>query len=203
MNVLYSGFDTLIFAVKGAANPVALKYLEIVKNLAVKAQQDTLIEFNGCKLKGLIAPTGAKGGYAYLLKIGGELGHVIQLKHNLNRNEWNAHVKIRALSLAIHGWEVALEKALSDLDSIGFSTQEISLNRVDYAMDFLNAGIVLDPTHFIAHSRVKKAAYKVEVNAFSRGQSCETVTVGKMPNRQVTIYDKQPRGDGETQARLV
>ena len=191
MELIYSGFDTIVFAVKGAANPVTLKYLELVKNIAVKEQRDTLTEFDDKRLKGLIAPTGAKGGYAYVLKIQGDLGHVISLKSNINRTQWNAHVKIRALSLAVNGWQTAINKVFSDLDKIGFSAQEISLNRIDYAMDFLNAGIALDPSHFVAHSRAKKAAYKMDINTHSRGQTFETITAGTMPNRQVTIYDKR------------
>ena len=101
------------------------------------------------------------------------------------------HVKIRALALACYGWEEALERALSDLKRLGVSNHEISLNRVDYAMDFLNAGILLNPADFVAHARVKKSAHKVEINFYSRGQVCESVTVGKLPNRQIIIYDKR------------
>ena len=191
MKLVYSGFDTLVFAVKGAANPVTLKNLELAKNLAAKEQRDAPIEFNEKRLKGLIGPTGVKGGYAYRMTFHGELGHVVSLKSNLNRNEWNAHVKIRALALAAYGWEAALEMVFSDLDAIGFSYHGISLNRVDYAMDYLNAGVTLDPADIVAHARVKKVAHKIEIDTSSRGQSCETVTIGKMPNRQIIIYDKR------------
>ena len=53
------------------------------------------------------------------------------------------------------GWEEAVARVFSDLALIGFSDNGVSLNRIDYAMDFLNAGIELNPKHFVAHSRVK------------------------------------------------
>ena len=86
MKLIYSGFDTLVFAIKGAAKPSTLKYLEFVKNLAAQDQQDRVIEFDEGKLRGLIGPTGVKGGYAYLMRFHGDLGHVLSLKSNLNRN---------------------------------------------------------------------------------------------------------------------
>lgn len=191
MTIIHSGFDTIIFAVKGAAKPETLKYLDIHKEKAVKAQRDILVRFKNNTLKGLVAPTGTSGGYAYILKFHGDLGHVIQLKRNLDRNGWNAHVKIRAFALATYGWNEAIAHVFANLAAIGFSEYGISLNRIDYAMDFLNAGLSLNPSHIVAHSHTKKAAHKLEINAHSRGQAYETITAGKMPNRQVTIYDKR------------
>ena len=191
MNLIYSGFDTIIFAVKGAAKPSTIMQLKLYKEKAAEKQSDMAISFAGNSLQGLIAPTGMKGGYAYVLKLGGDLGHVISLKNNLNPNFWNIHVKIRALSLACYGWEGALSRVMSDLETIGISNHEISLNRIDYAMDVLNAGIELNPAHFVAHSRVTKAAHKLEQNSYSRGQICESVTLGKMPGKQIIVYDKR------------
>ena len=191
MQIIYSGFDTISFAVKGAAQPSMLMQLQIYKQRAADNQADEAISVAEGALKGLIAPTGMKGGYAYVLKLGGDLGHVISIKKTLSKHLWNVHVKIRALTLACYGWEQALANVFSDLKTLGVSNHEISLNRVDYAIDFLNADFVLDPTHFVAHSHVKKAAHKLEINAYSRGQACESVTLGKMPNRQVIVYDKR------------
>ena len=119
------------------------------------------------------------------------MGHVIQLKRNLNRERWNAHVKIRALALATYGLNEMKARVFSDLAAIGFSEHGVSLSRIDYAIDFLNAGIALDPTHFVTHSRVKKVAHKLEINTNSRGQSYESITLGKNPNRQIIVYDKR------------
>jgi len=191
MKLIYSGFDTITFAVKGGTKAKTLKYLDMQKEKATKEQRDIPVTFGHNRRRGLIGTTGARGGYAYVIKFDGNLGHVICLKKNVSRNEWNTHVKIRALALATYGWEAALARVFKDLDTIGFSKVAISLNRVDYAMDFLNAGIALDPTHIVTHSRTRKAAHNLKINCHSRGQSFETITAGRMPNRQVTIYDKR------------
>ena len=191
MTIIYSGFDTIEFAVKGAAKTKTIKYLDTHKDIASKAQRDIPVSFGADKRRGLIAPTGTGGGFAFILKFDGVLGHVIRLKRNLKRTGWNAHVKIRAMALATYGINEMKARVFSDLAAVGFSEHGVSLSRIDYAMDFLNAGIALDPTHFVTHARVKKAAYKLEINTNSRGQSYESITLGKMPNRQVILYDKR------------
>ena len=191
MQIIYSGFDTILFAVKGSTKAETLKYFDVHKEQAAKEQRDIPVTFGNDQRRGFISSSGTGGGYAFILKFDGDLGHVIRLKRNVSRKQWNAHVQIRALALATYGWEKAMERVFDDLKTIGFFKVEISLNRTDYAMDFLNAGIALDPSHFVAHSRVKKAAYKMDINTHSRGQTFETITAGTMPNRQVTIYDKR------------
>lgn len=190
MKIIHSGFDKLVFAVKGAAKPSTIQHLDLYKEQAVKEQRDITVPFEGDTRRGLIAQTGAQGGYTYLLNFDGDLGHFICIKKNLSLNQWNAHVTINALALAVFGWEEAVARVFSDLALIGFSDNGVSLNRIDYAMDFLNAGIELNPKHFVAHSRVKKSSNKLELNGYFRGQLCESVTLGKMPNRQIIIYDK-------------
>ncbi|MEP6342086.1 MAG: hypothetical protein ABJ275_02125 [Maricaulaceae bacterium] len=191
MELIYSGFDTLTYAIKGAAEAYSLERMKLAQEKAKQEQRDMPISFTKGQLKGLITPTGMKGGYAYILKFGGDIGHVISLKKSHNRENWNAHVKIRALALAVHGWEEAMMHVQTNLIHIGFGGTQISLNRIDYAMDFLNLGIEPDPKHFVAHSRVKKSAYKLEIDANLQGQTFKGVTVGKMPNRQIIFYDKR------------
>ena len=191
MTIIYSGFDTIEFAVKGAAKTKTIKYLDTHKDIASKAQRDIPVSFGADKRRGLIAPTGTGGGFAFILKFDGVLGHVIRLKRNLDRTGWNGHVKIRALALATYGLNEMKARVFSDLAVVGFSEHGVSLSRIDYAMDFLNVGIALDPTHFVTHSRVKKAAHKLEINTNSRGQSYESITLGKNPNRQIILYDKR------------
>ena len=191
MTIIYSGFDTIEFAVKGAAKTKTIKYLDIHKEIASKAQRDIPVSFGADKRRGLIAPTGTGGGFAFILKFDGVLGHVIRLKRNLDRNGWNAYVKIRALALATYGLNEMKARVFSDLAAIGFSEHGVSLSRIDYAMDFLNAGIALDPMHFVTHARVSKTAHKLDINTNSRGQSYESITLGKNPNRQIIVYDKR------------
>ena len=191
MNIIHSGFDTIVFALKGAAKAKSLDHMQFHKDIAEKAQCDQPISFNNGKVIGMIADKGQQGGYRYVLKLGGDLGHIISIKRNVDRLEWNGYVKIRALALACYGWEEAVRRVFKDLGSIGFYHIDISLNRIDYAIDFLNPDLELNPANVVAHSRAGKVAHNIKINALTRGQSCESITIGKMPNRQVIIYDKR------------
>jgi len=191
MNIIYSGFDTIVFAVQGAANAESLNHMKAHKELAVKQQSDYPIIFDNGKLRGMIACAGQKGGYAYILKFRENLGHVISVKRNIDVKEWNVYVKIRSLALACYGWEQAVKHVFEDLIAIGFRQRAISLARVDYAIDFLNAGIELSPLDFVAHSRAGKVPNGEKMTGLLRGQTWESVTIGKMPNRQIIVYDKR------------
>lgn len=63
----------------------------------------------------------------------------------------------------------------------------------------MDAKIELDPRDFIAHSRVKKSSYHeaasvgehVEKRSVAQSDHVKSVTLGKMPGRQVIVYDKR------------
>ena len=63
-----------------------------------------------------------------------------------------------------------------------------SISRVDYAMDFHADEFDLRPEHIV--SKGSKAGYFEGATAHWAGRRVTGVTVGKMPNRQVVIYDK-------------
>ncbi len=127
------------------------------------------------------------------------LGAFVALKKGLSRTDWNGFVEIKSVTLLTYGWEAAIDHVFSQLKSLGFYTVEISINRVDYCIDFLNANLTLDPTCFVTHARVKRLfhyesnvheAY-VQKTAMAQSDYVKSVTQGKMPGRQVIIYDKR------------
>jgi hypothetical protein len=61
-----------------------------------------------------------------------------------------------SLYFAVKG---AISRAFDHIEQLGFHRVAISMNRIDYCMDFLNAQLKLDPSHFIAHSSVKKSCH--------------------------------------------
>lgn len=82
---------------------------------------------------------------------------------------------------------------------MAYKTRDISSNRVDYCMDFLGTNFTLDPTNFITHPRVKSRVQNettvrsvhVDKSAVTQSSTWTSVTLGKMPGRQVIIYDKR------------
>lgn len=198
MKLLYRGIDTLDFAVKGALAAETLTQFREAKPLAVQQQAPVLAKVGSGKVAVHIAEVGRRGGYAFTCHTG-PLGAIYAFKDNPDPEQWNVFVSIRASTLAAYGYEAARDVVLRELMAIGCAINQISIARVDYAMDFFAPGFVLDPARFIAHphSKLKPAWSESNVDALPypmpvfRGRRVESVTVGKMPGRQVIVYDKR------------
>jgi len=198
MKIIYSGFDTICFAVKGALSGEALEYLSITKEVAQKEQREIPVKLGKRKIQVNVSSSGLQGGYAYSVNTG-PVGLMLSFKHNLCRTQWNGFVKIRSANLAVFGWRQAITDALQVLEGIGFYQCGISLNRVDYCIDFLNLGMEFDPTCFVAHARVNKAVHygqsptckHVDKQVNYKSDRVQSITLGKMPGRQIIIYDKR------------
>ena len=195
MKIIHSGFDTIQFAVQGALAARSLEHLAAAKIYTVAEQQEASIQLGTCTVPMNLMHHGQTGGYTYVLNTGA-LGAFLSFKENLDRKGWNGFVKIRAQALAVYGWLKCIADALQILQDIGFYTLSISMNRVDYCMDFLNMGIELDPNHFVAHARVTKQTHyqkpqPMDKQSISRSDRVESITLGKMPGRQVIVYDKR------------
>ena len=74
-----------------------------------------------------------------------------------------------------------------------FPPDGISINRVDFAVDILAPGFVLDPDAFVFHSQSnrKTVAEFEQIETIGRSGRFTSVTIGKMPGWQVIVYDKQ------------
>lgn len=198
MKMLYSGFDSLYFAVKGALSPVAQDRLDRQKQQAVEADAHQAFKMSNDGQSFHMHNTGKKGGYAYVVDTG-HVGSIIAFKKGLSRKDWNGFVEIKSACLVSFGWEGAISRAFDHMKQLGFHRVAISMNRVDYCMDFLNAQLKLDPSHFVAHSRVKKSCHHesvirhlhMEKRSVAQSDHMKSITLGKMPNRQVIVYDKR------------
>jgi hypothetical protein len=69
----------------------------------------------------------------------------------------------------------------------------VSIGRVDYAIDILHPSFVLDSRNFVVWGRTKIGTHEDLSEQRSAGRSGRftSVTVGKMPGRQVIVYDKR------------
>ena len=136
----------------------------------------------------------------------GLCGSDIAFKKCLSREKYNGFVEISSACLLVNGWRNAIERELEHVKALGFHVVSITINRVDYCIDFLDVAIDINPRDFVAHSRVKKLSYNestsvnehvemgrdhVEVRTVSQAVSVKSITLGKMPGRQVILYDKR------------
>jgi len=198
MKIIHSGFDTISFAVQGELSTQSLKDLSELKKYAVAEQREVPVQLDTCKIPMNLMHHGLSGGYAYVLN-SGDFGAYFSFEDNLDRKNWNGFVKIRSQALALYGWRKCINEAAQVLESIGFYILSVSINRVDYCIDFLNTGIDFEPKNFIAHNRVTKSTHygnekpitHLQKQSVSRSNKVESITLGKMPGRQVIIYDKR------------
>jgi hypothetical protein len=104
-------------------------------------------------------------------------------------------VSIGSRELALNGLEKTRQTLDALLVQLGFQLPHdgVSINRVDFAVDILAPGFVLDPDAFVFHSRANRKAISEFETVEMNGHSGRTtsVTIGKMPGRQVIVYDKR------------
>ena len=179
--VVYRGFDGLDVSFKGALSQDILENLEIAKQKAQDENEKQLVEINGKKLH--IGSAGARGGYAYTLDTG-ELGATWFFKRGKKSDDWNARVSVKSATLAAYGYQVVKKQLYSDLKTFGIYRTQESVGRVDFAIDFLAPGFKINPKNLVTRS------HNTQVNVVQKARVVESLTIGKMPNKQVCIYDK-------------
>lgn len=192
MELLYRGFDGLDVSFQGQISTKFAEALDSAKAQAGKSHQREPLEWNGILLA--VFETGAKGGYAFSATTG-EFGATWFFKRPSLYDPWGVRVSCSSFLLAtkglggarayIYAVMAALEIALlPDAESIG---------RVDYALDYLIPDFTLIPEQFVMHSNARRADHHEihEIGVSGRSGRVTSVTVGKMPGRQLIVYDKR------------
>lgn len=197
--LLYAGFDRLDIAFQGALPKAKLDFLKHEKERAQEGQEPVLVKIGPGNVPLMIGPGGMSGGYAFVADAGPLFGHW-RFKANADPRQWNIFVSPSAAGLAALGYHAMRDGIVERLRDIGATITGHSVNRVDFAMDFLTQGFELHLNNFVAHPNCKEAPHWGEnappgdpnqPSAVFRGRSLESVTIGKMPGRQVIVYDKR------------
>lgn len=199
MKLIYQNFDGLEASFQCAVPPRILAELERAKKEAQATKNPVYAEIGPNKLPVMVHETGAKGGYTYQLSTGPD-GEIWLIGDRENREHWNVRVRVRSLCLALYGFKAVKERILrtliNDLRAKGPDDNEKipqeRISRVDYCLDFLIEGDFKPYySNFVCGGRTKKSQFgSIPYNQIASGQFIDTITVGKMPNRQVTIYNK-------------
>jgi hypothetical protein len=192
MMILHSGFDGVDLAIKTTPPPELVNFLEEGKAMAQDIMADAWGQYADRAIQ--IGQTGKRGGYAYTFRLY-EFGAVWFAKKPRAHDPWGLYVSIGSRELALHGLSKARETLAHHCAALGFRIPPdgISVNRVDFAADILAPGFVLDPDAFLFHSRANRRAIAEVETVETNGRSGRTtsVTIGKMPGRQVIVYDKR------------
>ncbi len=198
MKPLYAGVDTVDLALQGAFPPDTIDRLTEAREEAAARQEAVLVKVGPGEVAMHVAPSGLRGGYAFRTDTG-PLGEVLAFKASSDVREWNGFASIRASTLAAYGFHGARDQLFARLADMGFTVAAHSINRIDYAVDFLAPGFALRLDGFVAHPRTKVRPYwgiaspqdPNQPSAVLTGRRLESVTIGKMPGRQIIVYDKR------------
>ena len=194
MDIVHAGFDALDIAFSGHLPRPVERQLEGARHAAQESMTDQLIEIGG--IWGHVPDTGARGGYRWRFDTGPE-GEIWTFKQAKRGDDWNIRVSVRAAALVARGWQGVKDDLYATLNAMGGKIEKESISRLDFAVDILAPGFAPDPAAFVAHYATRRAEhYETLPNedfAIRRigGGRIGTITLGKMPNRQVTIYNKR------------
>lgn len=193
MELLYRGFDGLDLSFKGHISPELCTELEAAKEHAQQSHSPAVVFCGGLKME--VSESGARGGYAFIASTG-RFGATWFFKKPNARDPWGVRVSCASFNLALNGLGGARAELYATLEQLGVAVagESESLGRIDYAMDFLAPDFVLVPEHFVMHSNASWADHSEQlpdVSVHGRSGRVTSVTVGKMPGRQVIVYDKR------------
>lgn len=206
MELIYQNFDGLDFSVNGAFPENILAVLREAKAQSLKRHGEHVLTYIGAAhLPIHIYPTGAKGGYTFTFDTGPD-GAIWFVKDTTIPRAGNIRISCSSLSLALDGYERTRNSLLVLLTDLGVTglfdndeqnarlvpSSKCTVGRFDYCFDFImDDDFNPDPRHFIIHSRSKARGEIGEKPLFEvQGGYFQSVMLGKMPNRQMIIYDK-------------
>jgi len=190
--------DGLEVAFQGALTVKSLEYLQAEKNKAEELKEEIYTQFAG--LHGHMLPNGAKGGYRYIFNQG-LMAAKWQIKHSNDQTKWNFYAKMPSGALLEYGLKNCIAMLYDDLKAMGAKVMSDSVSRFDVCADIEAQGFAIDPNMITAHSATtarrhlskedyaaSKDEFHMDIVGLSR---IETLTIGKMPGRQIQIYDKR------------
>lgn len=196
--LLYNSFDKFDVAFRGTLEPMALDILEGAKRQANERKEEKVLASIGPGNVNIhVLDHGGSGGYAYVCSTG-PFGANWSFKKSGNRADWNISASVQTRTLISKPLEQIFSDLKQELSQMGAVFDLESINRIDFAMDFLAPDFELDHKNVVAHRRTKIRPYWSEKNVDENqpsevfaGRRCESVTIGKMPGRQIIIYDKK------------
>ena len=194
MNLIYQGFDGLDVSFQGIFPEDVRAALREAKEKAYDTRKETLALLGEKEIAVLVQPTGARG-YQFIFNTGADR-EVWWLADNDKSDRWNIRVSVRSLSLAKYGYAGVKSNILGfleDMEARGALEDFKLLERVsrfDYCFDFISDNFTINPKCICAHSNMKRDFIGGN-RLITKNKHIETALIGKMPNRQLTIYNKK------------
>jgi hypothetical protein len=156
MNIVRAGVDSLYLAIKAKLPASILEELAKAKSQAAQDCRDAAIEFGDSGIRATVPATGQHGGYPFVFD-SGPLGARFACREATAGSPWNLFVKPHATAFLGLGFQGVVRMVLEVVTRIGGTVIEISLNRIDYAIDVRADSFVLDPYRFVTHPRATRS----------------------------------------------
>lgn len=200
IRLLHRGFDGLDMAFCGALRLEDIGAFEDARGRAEREFQPVLVKIGSDRIAMHVADHGAKGGFRFIGDTG-PMGETWFFKKSQDRSQWNIRVSMKSLPLALYGIHAAYDKLRQTLLALGIKPGAESISRIDYAIDFLMPDTFrLQPDQFVVHSRSnvsehdsslsEKKVSPDDIEIHFAGRHASSVTIGKLPGRQIIVYDK-------------
>lgn len=199
--VLHRGFDGLDISYTGCLPPRELEKLANAKEQAIKEMRPIPVKIGPGNFEILVAESGSKGGYKFRGDTG-LFGETWFIKDRPQPEAGNIRISVKSLPLAVWGVDGIVARLSQKFAAMGANIQGESISRIDFAVDFLlPREFSIRPDQFSAHARARIDERGIapqlsetgdgHFSANWSGRKITSITVGKMPGRQVIIYDKR------------
>jgi len=194
MELIYYNFDALEISFQGAIPEKTREILLEAKLKARETRHKALATITDHQIPVHVNETGAKGGYAFVFDTGPDRETWFVADSN-RTDRWNLRCSVKSQALAIHGYEgvkTNILTFLNQIEAIGAQEDGSMLERVsrfDACFDFKTPEFHPDHKCLIAHNRTKRRFIGGD-EFITQGSDINYVRIGKMPNRQVVMYNK-------------
>lgn len=199
MKTLYHGFDGLEVAFQGCVSRGFLDTLQRAKESAQEHEKPETVTYNGLTFE--VFATGASG-YSFRLDTGPD-GETWFIANSEKPHGWNLRVSVKSMALALYGYSAVRATIFKRLEAFRATVQAHSVGRVDFAVDVEAEGFTINPERVVCHWRSTCSQHREqsrtkaqddegrEIEIVGQGGKVNSLTVGKMPGRQVIIYNKR------------
>ena len=192
MKVIHRGFDTIDLSIQANISPELFAELDAARDRAEDARTSSPFSYGGADFD--IKGNGISG-YRFVLR-GGPLEVIWFIKKPNARDSWGIRISVGSIVLATQGLgkvRAYIDKTLARL-GVKYAAHQVSIARADFCIDILAPDFELIPDQVVIHSHSNRSDYLSQPSDLtSNGKSGRftSVTAGKMPGRQVIIYDKR------------
>ncbi len=210
MRRIYANFDGLDVTFQGHLTSEDQATLEDAKKTAQAEKRDVLAMLGPARIPVLVAETGARGGFAFRFDTGPD--GATWFAANTDRAEvYGLRASVKSQAFALYGYQGVRDRLLAFLGDVGAIGPVTNgdrplerISRVDFCVDFRVDHFQPRPENVVAHSRSLKATEgakgEVPFSTATRGDRIETLRIGKMPRKQVTIYDKRREANARSKS---